>query len=153
MTMNIREPMTDASGVGYGGDDFAGTTVSHDELSRLARIVTIGPAGDAEYRYVRPGRSENPDDEPRQPCGLPDNLQREAGLREVSGGTWEQARAVVEILACQIAQTGYAGRRAATADEREWAERCYVGSRAAQQLRRVPGTCHGCNSTPCRCLA
>jgi hypothetical protein len=133
----------------YSSDGFADTTASRAELERLARNMA-GPADDAPYRYRRPS---DDDDAPLRPCNYPPTLDDalRPGLRQAE--TWDQARAVVEVLACQMSQTGFAGRRRATPEEREWGHLIYAASRARQQLRRVPGTCRGCNSNPCRCVA
>jgi hypothetical protein len=135
-------------GVGYARNDFAGTTASAAELERLARLVS-GPEG--AYRYAAPS---DDDDAPRRPCNYPESLDDvlRSDLRQCR--TWDQARAVAEMKSCQISQTGYAGKgRRASEYEREWADMVFAGSRAKQQLKRVPGTCKGCNSSPCRCLA
>jgi hypothetical protein len=68
--------------------------------------------------------------------------------------TADQADAVVQMKACQIRQTGWAGRGVrATAEQRTWAEVTDEMRRRDEAARRVPGTCSGCNSLPCRCLA
>lgn len=65
-----------------------------------------------------------------------------------------QQQAVAEMKACQIMQTGYAGSgRRATQEEKEWAAWCWQESQQRNATERVPGTCSGCNSAPCRCLA
>ena len=73
-------------------------------------------------------------------------------------GPWpvldDSGEAVIEMLACQIAQTGFcSGGRRPTADERDWAVQAWEESQARTAARRVSGTCSGCNSIPCRCLA
>lgn len=66
----------------------------------------------------------------------------------------DQQQAIAEMKACQIVQTGYAGpKRRATEDERAWAENCWRQSQERTAAERVPGTCSGCNSDPCQCLA
>lgn len=65
-----------------------------------------------------------------------------------------QQEAIAEMKACQIVQTGFAGsKRRATQDEKIWAAWCWKESQARTAAERVPGTCKGCNSNPCRCLA
>lgn len=135
-------------GVGYAANSFADTTIPRQELERLARMVSL--RGPEPYRYAKPTSG---DDDPARPCNYPPSLDAvlRSDLRRCE--SWDQASAVVEMLACQMSQTGYAGKRRATAEEREWAHLAFAGSRAKQQLERVPGTCRGCNSDPCRCLA
>lgn len=134
-------------GVGYGHNEWADTTASREELERLARILA-GPSG--EYKYRRPS---DDDDAPPRPCSYLPSLDDALRPQLRQAETWGQARAIVEMLSCQLSQTGYAGKRRATAEEREWGHLIFAASRAREQLDRVPGTCHGCNSAPCRCWA
>jgi hypothetical protein len=66
----------------------------------------------------------------------------------------DQQQAVVEMKACQIHQTKYKGpKQRADEDELLWAELCDTERRRIEEANRIPGTCRGCNSNPCRCLA
>jgi len=140
-------------GVGYAYNEFADTTVSRSELERLARLVLAGPDGQTPYKYRRPGVAVEEDDTPLRPCNYPLSLDTELRPQLRYSRTWDQARAMVAMLACQMSQTGFAGKRRATKEEREWGHLMFAASRAWQQLERVPGTCTGCNSAPCRCIA
>lgn len=74
------------------------------------------------------------------------------GLSQAS--TADQANAIVEMKACQIAQTGYIGSGLrATPDQIAWAKTIDAARREREAANRIPGTCKGCNSNPCRCRA
>jgi hypothetical protein len=133
-------------GIGYAHDEFAGTTATREQVEFLAAKARLG--GDGPYKYRRPDGSFLPPCD--YPASLDDSLRGDLRVCD----TWDQARAVVEMKACQISQTGYKDRgKKATAEEREWAHMMFAAGRAKQQLERVPGTCRGCNSNPCRCIA
>lgn len=126
--------------------DFDPTTAAPSELARLARLATAGPQG--EYAYAKPN------DEDVRPCHYPVSLDAVLRPQLRHAGTWDQARALVQMVACQIAQTGFAGRgKRATDEQREWAVLTDAARRAAEHLEYVPGNCRGCNSLPCRCIA
>ncbi len=137
-------------GVGYAYNEFADTTAPRTELERLARLVS-GPVG--EYHYAKLSDDDD-DDTPARPCNYLESLDDVLRPQLRQCGSWDQARAVVEMLATQMSQTGWAtDKRRATTEEREWAHLLFAASRAKQQLERVPGTCRGCNADPCRCWA
>lgn len=137
-------------GIGYGHDEFAATTAPPEEVARLARLVNFGPPDGEAYRYAPP---RDDDEGPYRPCAYFASLDYALRRDLTRATTWGQARAIVCMLACQMSQTGWAGQRRATPQEREWAHLIYAGSRASDSLARVPGTCRGCNSDPCRCIA
>ena len=117
---------------------------------KLESARLLGPR-DGEYRYARPTDDE---DAPARPAQYPVSLDSVLGAALRQCRTRDQAVAVVESKAIQIEQTGYVGRgRLASEEEKEWAIDISAASRAAAELARVPGTCQGCNSAPCRCWA
>ncbi len=116
------------------------------ELIRLVGVATVGPQG--EYAYARPT-----DDDVR-PCHYPASLDAVLRPQLRHADTWDQARAMVQMLACQIVQTGFAGRgKRATDEQREWATLTDAARRAQEYVEQIPGNCRGCSSSPCRCIA
>ena len=137
-------------GIGYdeqGQDNTAGP----DEVRRLARLANIGLPDESPYKYRKPTTSD--DEAFVTPAGYPESLDDAIRYDLMQASHWFQARAMVLMLACQISLTGYAGKRRATKEEREWGHLMFAAYRAHAQLKRVPGTCRGCNSDPCRCIA
>lgn len=115
-----------------------------DTLIEIAKLQRLGPPGPTPYKHTPKALL--------RPLDYPTSLEPEVHRAMRASRTWDQARAFVETFACQIAQTGFAGRRRASESERSWAQQAWAASQAHAKLTRVPGTCRGCNAAPCRCV-